>query len=115
MTTIDQYPLAPEHNVDPTSTLAFDTFRDIHKGVRAELFAVTASAGNTDPSSRQGRAALSPISSASSIYSGTTPPMRTPTSSPCSRLMLPACSTATRPSTPTSTPGWPASPSGPLL
>lgn len=60
MTIISQYPpLAPELSVEPTSTIAFDAYRDIHKGVRAELFAVTATAGNTDPSDRQGRAALS--------------------------------------------------------
>lgn len=59
MTLIDQYPpVAPEFTVEPTSTLAFDAYRDIHKGVRAELFAVTASAGNTDPGDREGRAAL---------------------------------------------------------
>jgi Hemerythrin HHE cation binding domain len=59
MTTIDKYPaLAPEFTVEPTSTPAFDAYRDIHKGVRAELFAMTASAGNTDPSDREGRAAL---------------------------------------------------------
>ncbi len=60
MTIIDQYPhLAPELSVEPASTIAFDAYRDVHKGVRAELFAVTVSAGNTDPGDRQGRAALS--------------------------------------------------------
>lgn len=59
MTIIDQHPpLVPERNVDPTSALAFDAYRDVHKGIRAELFAVTASAGNTDPNDRDGRAAL---------------------------------------------------------
>lgn len=59
MTMFDQYaPLAPELTVDPVSALAFDNYRDIHKGIRAELFAVTGTAGNTDPSDREGRAAL---------------------------------------------------------
>ena len=35
-----------------------DLYRDIHKGLRAELFALTASAGNIDPSNRCDRAAL---------------------------------------------------------
>lgn len=60
MTTIDQYPpLTSELTVDPTSAVAFDAYRDIHKGIRADLFAVVTSAGNTDPSDREGRAALS--------------------------------------------------------
>jgi len=60
MTVIDQHlPLPRGLTVEPTSTIAFDAYRDIHKGIRAELFAVTATAGNTDPSDRQGRAALS--------------------------------------------------------
>ncbi len=59
MTSIEQYPpLAPERSVDPASALGFDAYRDIHKGVRAELFAVTASAGQTDPADREERAAL---------------------------------------------------------
>lgn len=36
----------------------FDLYRDIHKGIRAELFAVTASAGYSDPSDPMDRAAL---------------------------------------------------------
>lgn len=37
---------------------AVDLYRDIHKGIRAELFAVTSTAGNIDPSSAADRAAL---------------------------------------------------------
>ncbi len=60
MTIIDQYPpLSPELTVDPTSALPFDAYRDIHKAVRAELFAVVGTAGNVDPGDRAGRAALS--------------------------------------------------------
>jgi hypothetical protein len=60
MTIVDQYQsLSPEFAVDPTSTIAFDAYRNIHKGIRAELFAVTASAGSTDPGDREARAALS--------------------------------------------------------
>jgi len=59
MTIIDHHPsLSPELTVDPTSALAFDALRNIHKGIRAELFAVVGSAGNVDPGDRAGRAAL---------------------------------------------------------
>lgn len=60
MTVIDQYPaLSPELTVDPTSALPFDAYRDVHKGVRAELFAVVGSAGSIDPADSVGRAELS--------------------------------------------------------
>ena len=38
--------------------VAFDLYRDIHKGIRAELFAVTAEAGRVDPADIVGGAAL---------------------------------------------------------
>jgi hypothetical protein len=38
--------------------VTLDLYRDIHKGIRAELFAVTGSAGNLDPADRAGRADL---------------------------------------------------------
>jgi hypothetical protein len=38
---------------------AVDLYRDIHKGIRAELFAVTSTTGSIDPSDRCDRAALS--------------------------------------------------------
>jgi hypothetical protein len=38
--------------------VTFDLYRDIHKGIRAELFAVTGAAGNLDPDDREGRADL---------------------------------------------------------
>ncbi len=38
--------------------VAVDLYRDIHKGIRAELFDITATAGNVDPSNRFDRAAL---------------------------------------------------------
>jgi hypothetical protein len=41
-----------------TGTVAVDPYRDIHKGIRAELFAVTGEAGRIDPSSVAARAAL---------------------------------------------------------
>jgi hypothetical protein len=37
---------------------ADDLYRDIHKGIRAELFTITGTAGNIDPSSRCDRAAI---------------------------------------------------------
>jgi len=39
-------------------TVTFDLYRDIHKGIRAELFAVTATAGSIDPSDRVDAAEL---------------------------------------------------------
>jgi len=38
--------------------VVFDLYRDIHKGIRGELFALTASAGQADPSDREARADL---------------------------------------------------------
>jgi hypothetical protein len=38
--------------------VAFDLYRDIHKGIRSELFAITTSAGNVDPSDELDRIAL---------------------------------------------------------
>lgn len=38
--------------------VAFDVYRDIHKGIRSELFAITSTAGSVDPSDRCGRLAL---------------------------------------------------------
>lgn len=35
--------------------VALDLYRDIHKGIRAELFAVTSEAGQVDPADRAGR------------------------------------------------------------
>jgi hypothetical protein len=46
--------------VEPDFSIpAVDLYRDIHKGIRAELFAVTSAAGNIDPSDYCDRAALS--------------------------------------------------------
>ncbi len=61
MTTITPTtPVAPEVTiVDPDFRIpAVDLYRDIHKGIRAELFAVTSTAGSIDPSDRCDRAAL---------------------------------------------------------
>jgi hypothetical protein len=38
--------------------VTFDLYRDIHKGIRGELFAITTTAGSLDPSDGCGRAAL---------------------------------------------------------
>lgn len=38
--------------------VTFDLYRDIHKGIRGELFALTAAAGQTDPGDRAARCAL---------------------------------------------------------
>jgi hypothetical protein len=38
--------------------VTFDLYRDIHKGIRTELFAVTSEAGRLDPADRLGRGAL---------------------------------------------------------
>jgi hypothetical protein len=42
----------------PFEQVTFDLYRDIHKGIRTELFAVTSEAGALDPADRLGRAAL---------------------------------------------------------
>jgi hypothetical protein len=39
--------------------VTFDLYRDIHKGIRSELFAVTRAAGALDPADESGRLALS--------------------------------------------------------
>lgn len=39
-------------------TVTFDLYRDIHKAIRAELFAVTGAAGSLDPADDGGRGAL---------------------------------------------------------
>ena len=44
MTTIDQI-ITPT----PFDAVAVDLYRDIHKGIRTELFAVTTAAGSIDP------------------------------------------------------------------
>jgi len=52
MTVVEQRVLRPFERV------ALNPYRDIHKGIRAELFAVTSAAGNLDPSDRADRADL---------------------------------------------------------
>jgi hypothetical protein len=42
----------------PTTFATVDLYRDIHKGIRAELFAITTAAGSIDPDSQIDRAAL---------------------------------------------------------
>jgi hypothetical protein len=43
----------------PIRLVAVDLYRDIHKGIRSELFALTEKAGNLDPADRSDRADLS--------------------------------------------------------
>ena len=52
MTIVEQRVLRPFERV------ALNSYRDIHKGIRAELFAVTGAAGTLDPHDRAGRADL---------------------------------------------------------
>jgi hemerythrin-like domain-containing protein len=61
--TVTDRPDAPSTDQAPTTIdrfalAGFDLYRDIHKGIRAELFAVTAEAGSLDPADTAGRAAL---------------------------------------------------------
>ncbi len=51
--TIVDIPVAPE-----LALVTIDLYRDIHKGIRAELFAVVSEAGRLDPCDRCARAAL---------------------------------------------------------
>ncbi len=48
-------PAPPQADLE---VVTFDLYRDIHKGIRAELFAVTSTAGSLDPTDRYGRLAL---------------------------------------------------------
>jgi hypothetical protein len=58
MTTID-IPTAPVGVTDGDFRLAVvDLYRDIHKGIRSELFAITGTAGSIDPASELDRVAL---------------------------------------------------------
>ena len=52
MTITDEAPL------DQANAVSVDLYRDIHKGIRAELFAVTGEAGRLDPASAPARVAL---------------------------------------------------------
>lgn len=47
-------------DTDPTrfELVSHDLYKDIHKGIRTELFALTAAAGQTDPGDRTARGAL---------------------------------------------------------
>ncbi len=44
--------------IRPTTFATVDLYRDIHKGIRAELFAITMAAGSIDPASHVDRAGL---------------------------------------------------------
>ncbi len=64
-TTSRTFITAPDPLLDPLvdrgthlPTIAVDLYRDIHKGIRAELFAVTLEAGSIDPEQRDDRLAL---------------------------------------------------------
>ncbi len=59
MTIITSSPItsSPFTNTPPTFATV-DLYRDIHKGIRAELFAITTAAGSIDPASPIDRAAL---------------------------------------------------------
>src|SRR5689334_3923787 len=50
--------VAEQRVLKPFEPVTFNTYRDIHTGIRAELFALTASAGNLDPYDRASRADL---------------------------------------------------------
>ena len=56
MTVID-HPTTPQPT-DLLRTVAFDLYRDIHKGIRSELFAVTEEAGRADSADHGDRAAV---------------------------------------------------------
>jgi hypothetical protein len=58
MTTIEIQTTPSTGLGDDFGLVAVDLYRDIHKGIRAELFAITSVAGSVDPTDRVGRAAL---------------------------------------------------------
>jgi hypothetical protein len=47
-----------QHILRPFERVTLNGYRDIHKGIRAELFELTTAAGNLDPHDRSGRADL---------------------------------------------------------
>ncbi|MFP5322679.1 MAG: hemerythrin domain-containing protein [Acidimicrobiia bacterium] len=57
--TITDFTNATTTTTAPLRLVAVDLYRDIHKGIRSELFAITERAGNLDPSDRADRADLS--------------------------------------------------------
>jgi hypothetical protein len=57
MTITDTTPITSDIGSD-FRLAAVDLYRDIHKGIRAELFAITATAGSLDPADRPDRSAL---------------------------------------------------------
>ena len=76
---------------NPSSDLAaVDLYRDIHKGIRAELFAITSTAGSIDPADEFDRAALADhVAAVGRPCSSCTPTTRTPSSTPCWRPTSP--------------------------
>jgi hypothetical protein len=50
--------ITEQTRLDDASTVSVDLYRDIHKGIRAELFALAGEAGRLDPSSVAARVAL---------------------------------------------------------
>jgi hypothetical protein len=59
MTIITSSPITSSPITSSAATFAtVDLYRDIHKGIRAELFAITTAAGSIDPASQIDRAAL---------------------------------------------------------
>lgn len=50
--------ISPSSHAGPTRPVAVDLYRDIHKGIRAELFAITEEAGRADASLEGDRSAL---------------------------------------------------------
>ncbi len=61
MTIAESVPTTGRAVTAPESSLrrvSFDLYRDVHKGIRSELFAVTQAAGNVDPADRIARTAL---------------------------------------------------------
>ena len=55
--TLTATPVTPGDRYD-IDLVAVDLYRDIHKGIRSELFAITTTAGSVDPADRHGRLAL---------------------------------------------------------
>jgi hypothetical protein len=54
----DLDPALATTSLPEVQAVTFDLYRDIHKGIRADLFAVTGAAGYIDPSSRDARVGL---------------------------------------------------------
>jgi hypothetical protein len=56
--TVTEQPITEHPGRTELELVVCDLYRDVHKGIRAELFAIVSEAGRLDPSNRAARSAL---------------------------------------------------------